>query len=418
MTNTYGLESIHLNLIKPISGVHTVQFLINAGDGRARYRDREIGSINFIFEVDDIPHQPYPVILGQNVREWAVGNFVTDDAGKPELLVDTVKDPNSREFWRGETRDGQVAVMDMLAVRVEAAKRTKKLIAIEFTRSIPRNTIGLDYFISGITLEVGMARSYDDKNDSGVEHQVDLTASAANGDQRPGQTDDETTKYLLRELITATREFDERLSQGMPGSSAQRYTQLTNQVDIRRLMLAIGRDCRAYELWSIQNAYGLVGMWSTDTIKSLDDDVWLIKYLEAKIKEAWLHRDPVLEKQYVVLQLAPMPPFGIEQSMPSGYAEVGYFQGQYIKRSEYEDGYALIDGQAVKVQGAELRARYLRGGFIFLTPRPTHYVQNSAEAEDVFESVFKSLEVSGRITVEVLEPLRKIKRLHWMTLYD
>ncbi len=46
----------------------------------------------------------------------------------------------------------------MLTVDIDETKRSKKLIGIEFTRSIPRGTIALDYFISGITIEVAVLK--------------------------------------------------------------------------------------------------------------------------------------------------------------------------------------------------------------------------------------------------------------------
>lgn len=133
-----------------------MHFLINAGDGRKRYLGREIGWLNFNFDQDEHP-QHCPIILGKNVREWAIGNYVTisETDRRPDPLVNTVEEKNSREVWRGETQNGQVAVIDMLTVKIDPVKHSKQLRSIELARSIPRETIALDYFISGMTIEVG-----------------------------------------------------------------------------------------------------------------------------------------------------------------------------------------------------------------------------------------------------------------------
>lgn len=156
MADIFDSQSKLLNSFEPVSGVRAVHFLINAGDGRKRYLGREIGWLNFNFDQDEHP-QHYPIILGKNVREWAIGNYVTisETDRRPDPLVDIIEERNSREVWRGETQNGQVAVIDMLTVRIDPIKHSKQLRSIELARSIPRETIPLDYFISGMTIEVG-----------------------------------------------------------------------------------------------------------------------------------------------------------------------------------------------------------------------------------------------------------------------
>jgi len=154
MADAFDSRGKLLNLSQPISGVHAVHFLINSGDGRKKYLNREIGTINLLFEQSSIPH---PVVLGKNIREWAIGNFVniSEADRRPEPLIDTVEIKSSREVWRGQTSHGQVAVIDMITVDINSISRSEKMTGIEFTRSIPQGSgIALDYFIMGITIEV------------------------------------------------------------------------------------------------------------------------------------------------------------------------------------------------------------------------------------------------------------------------
>jgi hypothetical protein len=162
MADVFDGNGITFNLQKPIIGVHAVHFLINAGDGRKRYGEVVIGRIEFIFKDDSLSPQRFEIKLIQNVREWAIGNYVTvtiDGQKKYDPLVDSVKGNQiSYEAWRGTTSTGQVAVMDMLQVGIDESKHDKALTSIRFTRDIPRGKYALDYFVSGITVEIGNAK--------------------------------------------------------------------------------------------------------------------------------------------------------------------------------------------------------------------------------------------------------------------
>jgi len=157
MADIYDGNSKTFTFQKPILGVRAVHFLINAGDGRKRYGEVVIGCIEFIFKDDDLFPQRFEIKLIQNVREWAIGNYITvtiDGQKKHDPLVDSVKDKQiSHEAWRGTTSTGQVAVMDILKVEINKSKYDKELTAIRFTRDIPRGKYALDYFVSGITAE-------------------------------------------------------------------------------------------------------------------------------------------------------------------------------------------------------------------------------------------------------------------------
>lgn len=155
MADMFDSKSKLLNLPQPLSGVRAVHFLINSGDGRKKYLNHQIGAINFLFGQGSLPQIHYPIILGKNIREWAIGNYVSisESDRRPESLVDAVEDKSSREAWRGQTSHGQVAVIDMLVADIGIP--SEKMSGIEFTRDIPRDSgVTLDYFIMGITIEV------------------------------------------------------------------------------------------------------------------------------------------------------------------------------------------------------------------------------------------------------------------------
>jgi len=157
MADVFDSNSKKFNLQEPILGIRSIYFLINAGDGRKRYGEVAIGHIELFFKDDSSP-QRFEVKLIKNVREWAIGNYVTVIVDGQEIhdpLVNSVKDEHiSHEAWRGTTNDGQVAVIDMLRVKVDESKYDKPLVAIRFTRDIPSGKCALDYFVSGITVEL------------------------------------------------------------------------------------------------------------------------------------------------------------------------------------------------------------------------------------------------------------------------
>jgi len=156
MADVFDGSSKTFNLQEPILGVYAIHFLINAGDGRKSYGEVTIGFSDFIFKDDTFP-QRFGVTLAQNIREWAIGNYVTvtiDGQKNHDPLVSSVRDNlASRQVWQGRTHDGQVAVMDMLSVKIDETKHNKALTAIRFTRDVPREKYALNYFVSGITVE-------------------------------------------------------------------------------------------------------------------------------------------------------------------------------------------------------------------------------------------------------------------------
>ncbi|MBI5877898.1 MAG: TIR domain-containing protein [Chloroflexi bacterium] len=140
---------------KAFANLKAMHLLINAGDGRKSYGAKKIGHIMLVMQPGPNP-DPTAIVLGVNVREWAIGNFVRIAPNEPwpEPLTDTVTDPDSCEAWRGTTSNGQVAVIDMLTINIPTERQNDRLVGIEFIRDIQPSTIPLDYFVSGLTLEL------------------------------------------------------------------------------------------------------------------------------------------------------------------------------------------------------------------------------------------------------------------------
>jgi TIR domain len=142
----------------PYVGVRALHLIINAGDGRKSYGRKLIGYIQCWFDSSD--SISIPVILGANIREWAIGNKVVSTVqGRlyEDSLIDSVEDTNSNEVFSGHTfapeGEGAVAVMDKLTIPIPATYWKHGLMTIRFTRELRRDEGPLDYFVSAITIE-------------------------------------------------------------------------------------------------------------------------------------------------------------------------------------------------------------------------------------------------------------------------
>ena len=208
--------------------------------------------------------------------------------------------------------------------------------------------------------------------------------------------------------------FDERLARAMPGSIALGYVQASNKEEVNRVLSSLADGCEQYHLWWTKGYKTL----PIRRMKYLPDGIWLINTFECQVIDLWLHRNDILERQYVIIHLAPRPPFGIyDEASSSEWEEAGYFRGRYITRGEFDDGYALIDGKSVNIrEDAERRSRNLVDDFLLLAPQTSVYLPLSASKK--VHEVYLSLRKAGKIVRELLLPLEDIEREFWMTIND
>jgi len=153
-------------------------------------------------------------------------------------------------------------------------------------------------------------------------------------------------------------EFDLALVRTMPGqgSYVKTYLQAKNKRVIDRVLSSLADVCEACDLWWFA---GGSQHGPACPIKKLTEKVWLIQHDECEIIDLWVYRHPTFERQYVLLHLAPQPPFGLYSGNANDREEAGYYKGRYVTRGEYDDGYAEIDEEIIKLQGVELRSRNL-----------------------------------------------------------
>jgi len=143
-----GCTEFGFQLPKPVKNVKTVYFLINSGNSKSVYNSFKVGEIILIFK--DAPPINTKLILGQNIREWCVGN--------PGDLVREVSDHTFNHVaWRGMNKQGTSAVIDCLKIPVFECMRGNALEQISFAHNPakrPPDTMGIHFSVFAVSLEL------------------------------------------------------------------------------------------------------------------------------------------------------------------------------------------------------------------------------------------------------------------------
>jgi hypothetical protein len=83
-----------------------------------------------------------------------------------------------------------------------------------------------------------------------------------------------------------------------------------------------------------------------------------------------------------------------------------------VTRAEFDDGYALIDGEVIKLDDTTLpRFRNLKTDFLILAPGASAFnnVANDKQARAVYLALF----TIGKIDLTLLKPLEELQRPKW-----
>lgn len=215
---------------------------------------------------------------------------------------------------------------------------------------------------------------------------------------------------LIREALV---QFEGALVHSLPGKRG--LLQVTDRVRIDRLLNNLA------ELSGTQKAYGL--WWSQGTsnlqidgMRKLDDATWLIGRDERQVDEAWVYIGPgygsrkALSAQYVLLNCAPMPSFGLsEPGLES--EEAAWFRNRYVSRAEYDDGAAEIDDEVFILEGrSELRTRNITRDFLFLGTggHSVCYAGEGMKNDEIIRNVYEDLLRHGEVEPGLLSPLENL----------
>jgi hypothetical protein len=141
-----GGREVEMRLPKPVANVKKVHALINSGNSKNVYANQKIGEIRLLFS--NIHPISTDLILGYNIREWAVGNQ-GDYIREPSV-------PTNRMAWQGMNKQGVNAVIDHLEIVVPDAIRNAILEKIVFVHRPTRHAtdgLGVQYLVFAVTVE-------------------------------------------------------------------------------------------------------------------------------------------------------------------------------------------------------------------------------------------------------------------------
>jgi serine/threonine-protein kinase len=208
-------------------------------------------------------------------------------------------------------------------------------------------------------------------------------------------------------------DFEGALAESLPGKRG--LIRVADPARIDRLLnnlTALAGPRKVHGLWWNQGTSNL----QVEQLRKLDDATWLIGRDERRVDEAWVHIGPghgsrkALSAQYVLLNCAPMPSFGLsEQSLER--EEAAWFRDRYISREEYDDGAAEIDDDVVVLKGmAEPRTRNRTRDFLFLgtTGHSVCCTSERLKNDKIIRRVYEDLLSHGEVKPDLLLPLEDL----------
>jgi len=94
-----------------------------------------------------------------------------------------------------------------------------------------------------------------------------------------------------------------------------------------------------------------------------------------------------------------------------GYAseEFGFFDGHFVRRAEYDDGAAVIDGKLVDLKGrAELRVRYLTRYNLIIAPKESPI--NNSKFDSELNALMDKMLGDEKVFDEMVEKISHLPR--------
>jgi len=191
------------------------------------------------------------------------------------------------------------------------------------------------------------------------------------------------------------------------GQSGQGFKKFENIDSINEIMQDLKNGESRLNYWLSQGYSDI----SINRIEKLDlcDRCWLIGYYEVKIKSIWIFKHYYnLGCSCIIIETDNLESSGVYEIKPEyTNEEFGLFNGHYIKRGEFDVGWAEIDGKKVKLNGkAEIRVRTLKEDIFFIAPQNGPLVRYI----DIIDSIYKSYQEVGVLDERLLEPLNGIKK--------
>ncbi len=202
--------------------------------------------------------------------------------------------------------------------------------------------------------------------------------------------------------------FDEIIYKYMPEfGMRQGIKTYTDSKTINEIMNDLSSNVKKLNLWwsqgySDMNIYEIVKAEYCATC-------WIVGLDEIKIKSIWFYKHhESFGGSCIIIETDSFSSTGLYHEA-TGYEEFGIFKEHYITRTEFDSGWAVLNGERIKLNGeAILRGRILTNTIFFLAPQSGPLITN----DKIIDKIYKDYQAYYEISEKTLEPLKQIKRSH------
>ncbi|GAB4251351.1 MAG: hypothetical protein Kow0027_15260 [Saprospiraceae bacterium] len=241
---------------------------------------------------------------------------------------------------------------------------------------------------------------------------------------RHGEFLDKNGQYILTEAPTVF--FSYRLARAFPGVRGLRW--FKGEMAIKRLKLLLREPTR----FDIANGYGVYTdpIWwfrghsalPVERFTVLSHGKCLLNHKELKISKVAAYNPPLYYRCFVYVEVEGEQPIGLYHYTKKQIAKVkerrGYYDEEYgllegtpIKREEYDDGAAEINGEIVDASGAELRVRLLTSYNFIIAAKSSPF--NSEEGNKLGDEFMNRI-LKGEKTLEEFAKKAEGLKKNWM----
>jgi hypothetical protein len=209
--------------------------------------------------------------------------------------------------------------------------------------------------------------------------------------------------------------FQRRFGQAFPG--VRRFEFFHNPREAReRLEILLQEPL-------VQNHRAPIWWWRNgdmqiETVRSLDEETLLLDEQELLLDWVAAVNAKSYYQQFVYVQTRASKPSGLydyskiaAEAVTEGFAreEFGLYQGHFIKRAEYDDGAAIINGRPVTFESTpELRVRYLTPFNLLIAPQDSPI--NNSDFDDERDAILNRMLRAETGIDELVEAVLKLPK--------
>ncbi len=185
----------------------------------------------------------------------------------------------------------------------------------------------------------------------------------------------------------------------------QGIKEYTDVKSINEIMNDLSLDIKKLNLYWSQG-YSDTNIYEITKAKYCDE-CWTVGLDEIKIKSIWFYKHhESFGGSCIIVETDNFESTGLYPG-ETEYEEFGILEDNYITRTEFDSGWAVINGERVKLNGhASLRGRILSTTIFFLAPQSGPLITNNI----IIDKVYQDYKKIQKIDTKLLEPLKSIKR--------